>query len=180
MAWLQPLADVLGGFLTRIILAAMILLIGFVLGKVVGRIVYHFLHEAELNRILKRARAGISLERSLSKLAEYLVNFVTVIIAINQLGVGGFVLYVLAFGILIIAGISFFLAIKDLIPNFLAGLFIFKRNKIKKGDKVKMGRVEGTVVLMDMFETHIKTKSGEIIQIPNSLLRREVVSVKRK
>lgn len=166
-------------FLTRIVLALMILLIGFVLGKVGGRLVFHFLHEAELDRLLKKARAGVSLERSFSRLAEYFINFITIILAVNQLGVGEYVLSGLAIVLFIVVGLSFLLALKDIIPNFFAGLFILKRGKVKKGDKVKVHGVEGTITSIDLFETHVKTRKGETLQIPNSLLEKEVV-VKRK
>ena len=180
MVWFTSIIGVFSDLLTKIVLALMILLIGFVLGKIVGRLTYVILHEAELNRVLKKIGTKVSIERSLSKILEYFVNALAIIMAVNQFGITGIVAYVFAVLLLAFIVISLFLSFRSIIPNVIAGFFLMKKDKIKIGDTVKVNNLEGKVTTIDFFETLIKTKSGEIIHVPNVLLEKQVILVRRK
>jgi len=180
MAWFASLIGIFSDFFTEIVLALMILLIGFVLGKIIGRVTYLILHQAELNRVLKKLGAKISIERSLSKILEYFTNVIAVILAVNQFKITGILAYVVAIILLALIMFSLFLSFRSIIPNFVSGLFMVRKNKIRIGDAVRVNNIEGKVIIVDFFETLIKTKSGEIIHVPNVLLGKNVVFVKRR
>ena len=54
-----------------------------------------------------------------------------------------------------------------------------KKNKLKKGSKIKVGSVEGTVESVGLTDTQIKTKKGDRIFIPNSTLTKEKLVIKK-
>ena len=65
--------------------------------------------------------------------------------------------------------------------NMFAGLFIHQKRFIKEGDILKVDNTEGKVVHINLVETKIETKQGDIIYIPNSLLtKKTVMKLKRK
>ena len=167
---------------TKLVVAVIIVLIGLVLGKILGKFIQKALHEIELNRIIKKA-AGIkvSAEEVISAFITYFIYFIFIVMALNQLGITTVVLHMISGAILIIIIISIMLSIKDFMPNMFAGFFIHQKRFIKEGDIIRVDNTEGKVVHINLVETKIETKQGDIIYIPNSLLtKKTVVKVKNK
>ena len=166
--------------LLKLIVAVIILLIGFIIGRVCERIIQKVLHELELDRIMKKAGIKMSLEMVISSLVAYLIYFLAIIIALNQLGLTTVVLYIIVSAIILLIIISTLLAIKDYVPNIFAAFFIYRRGLIKEGEKIKLGHVEGRVKKIGLVETEILTKKCDTIFLPNSLLIKSELTVKRK
>jgi len=176
------LPEILSSVFTKLVVAVIIVLIGLVLGKILGKFVQKALHEIELNKILKNA-AGIkiSIEEIISAFVTYFIYFIFIMMALNQLGITTVVLHMISGAILIIIIISILLSIKDFMPNMFAGLFIHQKRFIKEGDVLKVDNTEGRVIHINLVETKIETKKGDIIYIPNSLLtKKTVVKLKKK
>ena len=62
------------------------------------------------------------------------------------------------------------LAVKDFIPNLVAGFYVRQKEKIKPNDTINVNNTEGKVMAVDLTETKIKTKDNDTIFIPNSIL----------
>jgi len=165
---------------TKFIVAIVILLIGFVIARIIGKLVQRVLHEVELNNILKKAGVKFDLEDVISHLVIYFIYFITVIWALNALGLTTTILNMISAAFLILIIISILLAVKDFVPNLIAGFFIYQKNLIKKGDKIKVGDLTGKVEKISLVETEIKTSSGDIIHIPNSTLTKKEIIIKKK
>jgi len=179
---INVLPKILSSVFTKLVVAVIIVLIGLVLGKILGKFVQKALHEIELNKIIKKA-AGIkaSVEEIISTSLSYFIYFIFIVMALNQLGITTVVLHMISGAILIIIIISILLSIKDFMPNMFAGLFIHQIRFIKEGDILKVDNTEGKVVHINLVETKIETKHGDIIYIPNSLLtKKTVVKLKKK
>jgi len=174
--------NTLSGLLTKLIVAVIIILIGFIAGRVFGKLAQKLLHELELDRILKQtARVKFSLERAVGKFIAYFIYFLTIIIALNQIGLTTTILHMISAAVLIVIVISIVLGVKDFIPNLLAGMHIHRKGIVKEGDRIRVRGTEGTVVSIDMTEVKLQTAKGDIIFIPNSLLmKEELVKVKGK
>lgn len=170
MDWFTRISDYAGATLNNIIAAVIILLIGFIIAKLAGRMIQKVLHEAELDNLLKKAGAKISFESVLSHLAEYFIYLITVIFALNQIGITTVVLYIIALAAVVVLVVSAFLGLKDFIPNFIAGLVIYRKELIKEGAKVSINGVSGKVVKLSLLDTKIKTGKGDIIYLPNSIV----------
>ena len=164
---------------TKIIVAVVILLIGFIIGRIIGRLIYKFLHEVELNNILKKAGIKTPLEKTISNFAKYFIYFISVIWALNEMGLTTTILNMILAAALILIIVSILLGIKDFIPNLISGFLIYNKSIIKEGDKIKIDKLEGKVVNISFIETQIKTKKGDIIHIPNSTITKKEVIVKK-
>ncbi len=166
-------------YLTTLVVTALIVLIGFIIGKLVRRITQKFLHEADLDKFMSKLNFKGSVEEFISRTFEYLVYFITIVIAIDKLGLTTTILYIISGAFLLIIIIAFFLGIKDFFPNLIAGLVLMKKEKLKKGQSIKVGSVEGKVESVDFIETKVRTKRGDLIYVPNSLLYKEKLVVKK-
>ena len=88
---------------------------------------------------------------------------------VGLLGVFGVPLTALGTAVgLIGLGISF--ALKDIIANFISGIFIMINRPFKIGDQIKVEGEEGTVQDIQIRATAIKTYDGRKVIVPNSKL----------
>ena len=159
----------------KLVAAITILLIGLILGRFFSKLVKKILKEVELNNIIKKEfKLDWPVEQFLVSFIRYLVYFVALVIALNQIGLAKIILYVILGGVLLFIVVFMILAIKDFIPNVVSGFLIQHRKLLKKGDKIKVRDIEGKVV--DITLTEIQIKSGnEIIVVPNSVLSKEII-----
>jgi len=162
----------------KLVAAITILLIGLILGRFFSKLVKKILKEVELNNIIKKEfKLDWPVEQFLVSFIRYLVYFVALVIALNQIGLAKIILYVILGGVLLFIVVFMILAIKDFIPNVVSGFLIQHRKLLKKGDKIKVKDIEGKVV--DITLTEIQIKSGnEIIVVPNSVLSKEIIRKK--
>ena len=166
--------------LSKLIVAIIIILLGFIIGKVLGKITQKVLHEIELNNIVKKSTGvKISLEEIIGRFTSYFIYFISIIMALNQIGLATTVLYIISGGLVILIILLTFLAIKDFIPNFFSGLFIQYKNMIKEGNSIKVGNVEGKVKKIGLVETEIITPNKDKIILPNSLITKSEVVIKK-
>jgi len=163
------------GFLFNLSTAILILLLGFVIGKISGRAISKILHQFELNKILKSAGMKRSVEGLIGSFTGYLIYFIAIILALNQLKIASIVLYIILITIIIILIISFLLSVKDFIPNLFAGMFIYRHGLIKEGDRINVTNTTGKVVHISLIETQLETSEGDIVFIPNSILTKNKV-----
>jgi small-conductance mechanosensitive channel len=61
-------------------------------------------------------------------------------------------------------------AFKDIGENFLAGIILAFKRPFKIGDTVMIDNIEGSVLDLNLRETHIKTFDGKDVYIPNGIL----------
>ena len=178
MAWIGDTVNyfenLFSGLMTNLIAAVIIVLIGLIVGKVLGKLTQKVLHELEVDRILKKtARIKFSFEKMIGRFVSYFIYFVAIIIALNQFGLTTTVLHMISAAVLIIIVISIVLGVKDFIPNFLAGIQVYRKGMVKEGDFIRVRGTEGEVASLDITEIKLKTEKGDILYIPNSILIKE-------
>ncbi len=158
-----------------------ILLLGFILGKLSGKIVKKILYEISLNRII-RIVFGIRLKADsiIAGTVSFGIYFISIIYALDKLGLEKAVMNIIVWGTLLIIIASFVLGIKDFIPNLFAGLVIHKRHYFSDGDLIAIGSLTGRVIDSGMIETVIETKKKDIIYIPNSFLLKNKITKQHK
>ena len=61
-------------------------------------------------------------------------------------------------------------AFKDIGENFLAGIILAFKRPFKIGDTVMIDAIEGSIVDLNLRETHLKTFDGKDVYIPNAML----------
>ncbi|HLD34013.1 MAG TPA: mechanosensitive ion channel domain-containing protein [Candidatus Nanoarchaeia archaeon] len=168
------------GVLNTLVLVLVILLVGFVLGRLVGRLVGRLLHEFEVDNVLHKAGFKVPVEQSLAALLSYLIYFVAVALALAQLGLTTFVLYIIVGGAVLLILVATVLGIKDFIPNLIAGFFIFRKGLFHEDQIILFKNIEGKVKRISIIETEIETKTGDMVYVPNSLLVKSTLLVRKK
>src|SRR3989344_3175104 len=177
---LSSLSSKLSDFTLNLIAAIVILLVGLVIGRFLGNLTKKILHELELDKLLReQTRFKIPLEQFLGSLVKFIVYFVAIIFALDQLGLQTAILNIILAIILIALVIFMILAIKDFIPNLISGLMLHQKRNLKPGDRIIINNVEGEIINVTLIETKIRTRSGDIVYIPNSILTKNVV-IKKK
>lgn len=66
---------------------------------------------------------------------------------------------------------------KDILQNWLSGLLILLRLPFRRGDQIKIGEAEGTVIRIDPRATVLRTYDGRDIIVPNSTVYSSVVLI---
>ena len=174
----QYLNILFSGIIGKLITALIILLIGFVAGRLIGRLIDRALHEIELDNTLTKANLKLHLEHFIATAVSYLIYFLSIITALNQIGLTTIALYIIVGGAVILILIATALGIKDFIPNFLAGFFIYRKGLIKEGQYLIVQNFERTIKKISLVETQLETPKGDTIYIPNSTILKSTITIK--
>lgn len=73
-------------------------------------------------------------------------------------------------GLLGLSSVAIGFAFQDIFKNFLAGILLLIEEPFRLGDQVIVDTYEGTVESIKIRSTHIKTYTGELVEIPNSIV----------
>lgn len=68
-------------------------------------------------------------------------------------------------------------AFQDIFENFLAGILLMVREKMRIGDYINCEDIEGRVEQISLRETHIRKLSNELTIVPNSILFKNPVEI---
>ena len=154
-------------FLPQLFVAALVLIVGIVIGDKIELIV------AERLRGIKLPELGV-----LPPLVKYSVVYVAALIALGQVGVQTVALVVLlaafAFAVVVFAA----LATKDLVASAAAGLFLLLRQPYGVGDKVRVAGERGVVQEVDLFVTRIEANGEEHVVPNHSVFRDGIVLIR--
>lgn len=77
-------------------------------------------------------------------------------------------------GLSVLVGVMVSLGGSSVIGRAAAGLTLMYSGAYRRGDYVRVGETEGTVIDVGMFSTHLRTGIGEAIILPNSIVVSEV------
>ena len=146
----------------------------------IGYMIVHFVTKTFVNNTLKQTHLQRGRRKIIIK-STHLLSFLAVIILLSAVwGLKQNEIAVFVGTILTALGIAFF-ALWSLLSNITSCLLLFFNHPIKIGDTLKVldkdFPVEGEVSDLTYFFIHLKTKSGEIITIPNALLLQKSVSI---
>lgn len=139
--------------------------LGFVVAKLLGRLVNRILSEAEINRLLKQS--GIkAIDQRIARIVEIAVYVITVLVVLQQLGLTQIVIAIIVIATALALGLFLFLALKSNVPNFLKGFAVRKELKKHVGDIIEIGGVKGKLTKVGLIQSLIHEK--EKIYIPHS------------
>lgn len=157
----QALVDELGRFLPRLFVAAIVIIVGLIVGDKAELVVGERLRSVKLPEL--------TLIPQLVKLS---VIYVAVLIALSQLGVATGALLVLlaayAFGVFFLGGFAF----RDLMSSAAAGIYLLLTEPYSIGDEVEIDGNRGIVQEVDILVTYVEN-DGEEYMIPNRKVLRE-------
>ena len=156
---LPILTSWLGGlilYLPNILAAIVIVFVGFITGKLVSDLISS-----------ATAKTGISSGKYVGRLMQYTIVLVSVLIAIDQIGIDivfltnliTVVVTVLLFG----AALSFGLGSKTSVSNILGSYYVQKIFQV--GNTIRIGEMEGLIVQITTTYVMLETKNG-LVAIP--------------
>ncbi len=76
-----------------------------------------------------------------------------------------------------IGAVAIGFAFQDIFENFLAGVLIMIREKMRIGDVIECQGITGKVEHITLRETHVRKLSGELTVVPNSVLFKNPVEI---
>jgi len=71
-------------------------------------------------------------------------------------------------GVTVLAGLMVSIGASSIVAQGAAGLILMYTRSLRKGEYVKVGDAEGTVIELGMFETRLHTGMGEEVLMPNA------------
>ncbi|MBR9700961.1 mechanosensitive ion channel family protein [Candidatus Woesearchaeota archaeon] len=156
--------------LNTFVIALVILLLGFIVGRITDRALHKLLLRTEFDdrcfRIFgRRRRYAFSTRRTIVRV----IYVLTILAALSEIGLA--ILAVKLFiGLLIfIVVISTIIGAIDMVPHLLGRRTLAAR-KVAVGDEISLedphGRVEGKVVGITLLELKLKRPNGDILFLP--------------
>lgn len=127
------------------------------------------------NRAIKRAAKKRGGDRHATRTAErftgYIIYSITFLLVLGALGVP---LSSIGAAVgLIGLGVSF--ALRDVIANFISGMFILINKPFRIGDQIEVDGYEGTVRDIQMRASRVEAYDGRMLIVPNSKLYNNIV-----
>ena len=168
---LQQLASIFDNFFFKLLSAVIILLIGLLIGKILGRFVRKALYEIEGNNIMKFVGFRINIEKTLGELTSAIIYIYTFYLSFSQFGITNLLVYGIGIVILLVVGISFLLSIKNFIPNLFDGFIARRKYHLKVGNNFKFDNTTGKIEKITLKDIKIRTKDNELLFIPYTFLR---------
>ncbi|MCI8726481.1 MAG: mechanosensitive ion channel family protein [Hungatella sp.] len=141
----------------RILMAALILLIGFRVAGMVRKM---------LEKSFTRMEMEISLKKFLLSMVYAMVCGLSIFIAADKLGISSASII----AILGSAGLAISLSMQNMLGNFAGGVIILLMKPFKVGDYIICGQEEGTVAAIGLVYTTLNTMDNKQIVLPNGNL----------
>ncbi len=150
-------SKVIFGFITNVVLAIVITVVGFWFTGILTRFV---------NKMLQKSDTDAGLTSFLSSFLSMALKIMVVITAITQLGV-----QMTSFLTLLgAAGIAVGMAFSGTLSNFAGGIMILVLKPFKVGDEIKALGEQGTISEIQIFNTYLKTVDNKTVIFPNGPL----------
>ncbi len=115
-------------------------------------------------RVFKRLRVDSGTSYTLSRITQYLIITIGVLVSFNFVGINLSSLTVI-FGLLSV-GIGF--GLQNVTSNFISGLIILFERPISVGDRVMVSNIEGDITEINIRSTMVRTVNNIFIIVPNS------------
>lgn len=145
--------------LPNVVMALLILITFFVLGRIVRKAVKNMLHKTTDNKTI------INL---LETVVGVLIIGIGIFIALSVMNLDGTVTSLLAGAGIV--GLALGFAFQDIAANFISGVILSIRRLYGIGDIIETNDYNGTVQKLTLRNTVIRTPQGQIVYIPNKLV----------
>jgi len=144
-----------------------IALLIFVIGRLVANLIV-----GVIKRLMGRAKADPMLVDFVSSIANAGLMLFVIIATLDKLGVDTTSLIAI-FGA---AGLAIGLALQGALQNFAAGVMLILFRPFHTGDYVEAGGTSGTVELITLFTTTMKTPDNKEVIVPNGKIYSGIIT----
>lgn len=147
-------------FIPNMIGAALLLVVGIWLIKLINRFVKRFFDKKDYDR---------TLEVFIESLINWGLKIILFVLVVTQLGVESASLV----AVIGAAGLAIGLALQGSLANFAGGVLILLLKPFKLGDFISAQGIDGTVKGISIFNTKLSTFGNQIAILPNGKLSNE-------
>lgn len=162
----QAMATDFVAALPSIAIALLVLLVTWILARFAAKIADMLVGRTEIRPSLK------SLIDTLVKLGIWLIGIMIAAIVVMPTLTPASLIAGLGIGAVAIG-----FAFQDIFENFLAGVLIMLREKMRIGDVIECEGIVGKVERITLRETHVRRLSGELTIVPNSMIFKNPVEI---
>ncbi|TCL04598.1 MULTISPECIES: small-conductance mechanosensitive channel MscS [Sodalis] len=152
--WLVNNEQLLLSYAVNIVAALVILFAGILIARVISR---------TINQLMRSRHIDITVADFLSSIIRYGVIIFTVIAALGRVGVQT----ASVIAVIGAAGLAVGLALQGSLANFAAGVLLVTFRPFRAGEYVDFGGTAGTVLIVQIFSTTLRTYDGLMIVVPN-------------
>ncbi len=152
--------------LPNLVIGLVLLILTWIVAKFAVRIADRLIGKTEIRPSLK------NLIDTLVKLAIWLVGLMITLTVIMPGLTPSSIIAGLGIGAVAIG-----FAFQDIFENFLAGVLIMLREKMRIGDVIECEGITGKVEHITLRETYVRKLSGEVTLVPNSMLFKNPVEI---
>jgi small conductance mechanosensitive channel len=149
-------ALVLGRILLILIVSRIVL---YIVNRIIDRVTAEKMH----NRVKLRSRRVQTLARLLKNTAGYVTNFIVILLILGEFHIDLAPLLAGA-GVL---GLAIGFGAQSLVKDIITGFFIILEDHFSVGDVIKTGNYKGTVEMIGLRATRIRSWTGEVFILPN-------------
>jgi small-conductance mechanosensitive channel len=135
--------------------------------KIADKTIQHIMSKQDRAPLKLDARRTKTLGKLLHNLISYTVNFITILLILDQFGVNLGPLLAGA-GVL---GLAIGFGAQSLVKDLITGFFIIFEDQFAVGDLVQIDQFKGTVEEIGIRATRIKSWTGEVHIIPNGNIK---------
>ncbi len=143
-------------------------------------IIAFFVTKTFINNTLKKTHLQRARRKIIIKAIHLIISIAAVVLLAAIWGLKQNQIAVFASTLLTALGIGFF-ATWSLLSNITSSIILFFNHPLKMGDTIKVldkdYPFEGEITELTYFFIHLRTKEGEIVTIPNSLLLQKSVAI---
>lgn len=131
------------------------------IARIIGAIL-----ERSLDRLFAMRGLDQGLRFAIGKILRYAIMTIGVIVALSTVGIDTSA--VMAGGAVLLVGIGF--GLQKLAENFVSGLLLLIERPVRKGDFIDVAGVLGTVEDIGLRATHVVSRDGLTVIVPNASL----------
>lgn len=165
----EQLSEMARGFiqaLPTLVIAAIVLVIFGIVARALSKLAGKAAAKAGERKSL------VNLTQTLTKVAVWIIGLLlTMTIVFPSMTLGSLVA---ALGL---GSVAIGFAFQDVFENFLAGILLMLREKMKIGDHIECEGISGEVMHISLRETYIRKLSNEVTIMPNSMLFKNPVEI---
>lgn len=114
---------------------------------------------------LSRTDIPLDIQNILRRAVVYVLWFTVLMCVVSELNLGELLKPIIGGSVIIAA--AFALAVKEILADAVAGLFLLSDHQFNIGDRVETMKYKGEIINVTLRKTRIKTDDGTIVVLPN-------------
>jgi small conductance mechanosensitive channel len=154
-SWLARNEELLLSYAVNVVAAIIILIVGIMVARVISD---------TINRLMKARHIDATVADFLSSIIRYSIIVFAIIAALGRVGVQTASII----AVIGAAGLAVGLALQGSLSNFAAGVLLVTFRPFRAGEYVDFAGTSGTVLIVQIFSSTLRTYDGKLIVLPNS------------